>query len=98
MKTTEEYLNILRNSKENLMQTYQITRLGVFGSVARKEQTDGSDVDICFESDSMGLFTLCRLKAELESLLGCNVDLLRMRNQLNGTMLKRAVIKDLIYV
>jgi len=98
MKTTEEYLNILRNSKAYLMQTYHITQLGVFGSVARHEQTDTSDVDICFESAPMGLFTLSRLKSELENLLGCRVDLLRMRKQLDGTSLQRSVMKDLINV
>lgn len=98
MKTTEEYLNILRNSKAYLMQTYHITRLGIFGSVARKEQTEISDVDICFESAPMGIFALSRLKSELENLLGCRVDLLRMRKQLDGTYLQRSVMKDLIYV
>lgn len=37
MKTTEEYLHILRNGKAYLMQ-YHIMRLGIFGSVARSEQ------------------------------------------------------------
>lgn len=38
MKTTEEYLNILHDSKAYLMQTYHITWLGIFGSVARHGQ------------------------------------------------------------
>lgn len=98
MKTREEYLDILRNSKEHLMQTYHITRLGIFGSVARNEQKETSDVDVCFEGDSMGLFTMARLKSELEKLLECSVDLLRMRKQLDGTYLQKSVMKDLIYV
>lgn len=98
MKTTEEYLKILREQKGYLMQTYQITRLGIFGSVARKEQTEASDIDICFESAPIGLFTLGRLKSELESILGCSVDLLRMRKQLDGTYIKRSIMKDLIDV
>lgn len=98
MKSTEEYLNLLRNKKSYLMQKYQITSLGVFGSVARKTQTADSDVDICFESAPISLFTMCRLKTELENLLGCTVDLLRMRKQLEGSQLKRSVMKDLIYV
>lgn len=98
MKTREEYLDILRNSKEYLMQTYHITHLGIFGSVARNEQKETSDVDVCFEGDSMGLFTMARLKSELEKLLECSVDLLRMRKQLDGTYLQKSVMKDLIYV
>lgn len=98
MRSTEEYLNILRAEKKYLMQKYKISRLGLFGSVARHEQTEESDVDIYFESMPISLFTMCRLKAELEKMLGCTVDLLRMRKQLDGSQLKRSVMKDLIYV
>lgn len=72
--------------------------MALFGSVVRHEQTETSDVDICFESDAMGLFTLCRLKSELEDLFGCSVDLLRMRKQIEGTSLEKMVKKDMIYV
>ena len=44
------------------------------------------------------LFKLAALKSELEELLGTTVDLLRMRKQLDGTILKDSVMKDLIYV
>lgn len=98
MKTTEEYIAILRQSKPHLLGTYPITRLGIFGSVARREQTEESDVDICFESHPMSAFTVCCLKSELEQLLGCHVDLLRMRKQLDGTYLQKSVEKDVVYV
>ena len=38
MKSTEEYLSILRSEKESLFRKYQISNLGLFGSVARHEQ------------------------------------------------------------
>lgn len=56
---------------------YQISNLGLFGSVARHEQR--VDIDIYYESSHMSLFTLCCLKSELEKLLGCSVDLFRKR-------------------
>ena len=98
MKSTDEYLKILRSQKNYLTNKYRIARLALFGSVARQEQTESSDVDICFESDSISLFTLCRLKSELEEMLGCSVDLLRMRKQLEGTHFEKAVRRDMIYV
>lgn len=98
MKSTDEYLKILRSQKTYLTNKYRIARLALFGSVARREQTESSDVDICFESDSISLFTLCRLKSELEEMLGCSVDLLRMRKQLEGTHFEKAVRRDMIYV
>ena len=98
MKSTEKYLQILRRQKDYLMNKYQIVRLALFGSVARHEQTEGSDIDICFESNSMSLFTLFRLKSELEDLLGCTVDLLRIRKQLEGSYLEKTIKRDMIYV
>ena len=64
----------------------------MFGSVARYEQREDSDIDIYYESSHMSLFTLCRLKSELEKLLGCSVDLFRKRESFVGTN------KDLIYI
>lgn len=98
MKSTEEYLRILRNEKENLFRKYQISNLGLFGSVARHEQREDSDIDIYYESSHMSLFTLCRLKSDLEKLLGCSVDLLRKRDSLAGTRIEKSINKDLIYV
>ena len=77
---------------------YKIAHLALFGSVARNEQTEDSDIDICFESNSISLFTLCRLKSELEDLLGCTVDLLRIRKQLEGSYLEKTIKRDMIYV
>ena len=98
MKSTEEYLQILRDKKNYLTNKYKIAHLALFGSVARNEQTEDSDSDICFESNSISLFTLCRLKSELEDLLGCTVDLLRIRKQLEGSYLEKTIKRDMIYV
>ena len=98
MKTTSEYIRLLKQFKECKAASYGIQKIGLFGSAARGEKHEGSDVDVCFEGNAMGLFKLAALKADLEELLGATVDLLRMRKQLDGTILKDAVMKDLIYV
>ena len=91
MKSTEEYLSILRSEKESLFRKYQISNLGLFGSVARHEQREDSDIDIYYESSHMSLFTLCRLKSEL-------VDLFCKRESFAGTRMEKSINKDLIYV
>ena len=100
MKSTEEYLSILRSEKESLFRKYQISNLGLFGSVACHEQREDSDIDIYYESSHMSLFTLCRLKSELEKLLGCSVDYLLFGKQCltAGTRMEKSINKDLIYV
>ena len=97
MKTTSEYLQLLKQFKDTQAMKYGIQKIGLFGSVARGEHQEGSDVDVCFEGNAMGLFALARLKGELEALLGASVDLLRMRKQLDGSVLKESVMRDIIY-
>ena len=46
MKTTQEYVQLLKEYKQNRGILYGISRIGIFGSVARGEQTEGSDVCI----------------------------------------------------
>ena len=60
-------------------------------------ETEQSDVDICYEGEAPSLLTLDRIQCELEELLGCPVDLVRIREQMNEA-LKRHIIKEAIYV
>jgi predicted nucleotidyltransferase len=48
----------------------------VFGSVARGEETPGSDVDLLvdFPAGERGLFSLLKLAAEIEDMVGRRVD------------------------
>ena len=58
MKTTKEYLLLLRTYKLQSAIRYGISRIGIFGSVARGEQQEGSDVDVYVELSSPDLFCL----------------------------------------
>ena len=48
--------------------------------------------------NAMGLFTMARLKGELETLFGCNVDVVRFRKQLENTLFGESIHEDLILV
>lgn len=55
--------------------TYGIKSLGIFGSYARSEATDDSDIDICVEKGSLRiLLQYFAFVAELENAPGCHVD------------------------
>ena len=94
MKSTSDYIRLLKQFKENKAASYGIQKIGLFGSVARGEQQEGSDVDVCFEGNAIGLFKLSALKSELEALFDTTIDLLRMCKQLEGTALIYSTIKD----
>ena len=83
MLTTVEYLSLLREYMRKNSAKYGISRMGIFGSVARGEQREGSDVDICVEIDRPSIFTLVHIKEELEKLLKCPVDVVRLRNNMD---------------
>lgn len=54
--------------------------LAIFGSIARNEANEDSDVDILVDFDSKkGLFGFADLKLYLEEILGCHVDLVTKR-------------------
>ena len=55
MKTTSEILSLLRRYKPTAQKKYGMTKLGVFGSVARGEQKPESNIDICYEGEATSL-------------------------------------------
>lgn len=96
MKTTAEYLQLLRQYMNTHGSIYGITRMGIFGSVARGEQSESSDIDICFEAPAPNLFIFSRIKFELEALLGSPVDLVRLRDRMDE-YLRRDIDKEVLY-
>ena len=89
-------LTILTAHKQDLTKRYGITRLGIFGSVARNETTESSDVDVVVEMPP-DLFQMVHVKAELERILSVSVDLIRYQKYLN-VFLKRRIDAEAIYV
>jgi uncharacterized protein len=73
-----------------------MTRLGIFGSVARDEATAASDVDVVVEMPP-DLFLMVHLKEDLEPLLASPVDLVRDQEHLNA-LLKQRITCEAIYV
>ena len=96
MKTTNDYITILRKYLSTKADAYGITKIGIFGSVARNEQTEDSDVDVCVEMKKPDLFTMVHIKEELQELFGQPVDIVRLRNNMNPMLLKQ-IKRDGIY-
>lgn len=87
MKTREEYIALIASHAEELQNTFGITSLRLFGSVARNQHHDGSDVDVYVEMPPK-FSLIVRLKAYLEDLLGSPVDIIRKHQHLNPFLLK----------
>jgi predicted nucleotidyltransferase len=79
MKSSDEVLTILRQARHDLQARFPITRMALFGSYARGDQHEESDVDILVDVDpSIGL-RFVSLAEELERVLGEPVELVSAR-------------------
>ena len=76
MNQTEEIISKLRETMPLLTEKYSVKALQAFGSYARGQQSEGSDVDILVEFyATIDLFTFVELEQFLSETLGVKVDL-----------------------
>ena len=76
MKTLSELRNLLSCHKKELADSFQVREVGIFGSYARAESVEGSDLDILVDfSRPVGMFKFLELEERLQSLTGLKIDL-----------------------
>lgn len=93
----EEILNYLRAHQEEFKSKYQISKIALFGSYARGENHDDSDIDIAIETKLSDYFTLYDFKEMLEDTFHTKVDVVRLRDKMN-LALKNRILREGIYV
>ncbi|NSW84219.1 MAG: nucleotidyltransferase family protein [Syntrophothermus sp.] len=91
----EELLKERREEILRICAEYGARKVRVFGSLARGEADEGSDIDFLVEMEpGRSLFDLGGLQQELEDLLGCRVDVITERGlkaRIRGRVLQEAV-------
>ena len=87
---------MLSSHASELQSRFGISSLRLFGSVARGEQTDDSDIDVLVDMPAT-LRAYGGAQVYLEDLLGRDVDLIRNHKHLNPLFLKQ-VNKDAITI
>ena len=90
-------MNILQRFKQEHGAEYGITSIGIFGSVARNEHTEDSDVDVLVEAPEMDLFSRIGIKHKLEEMMGVPVDVVRKSKYMRPRF-KTRIEKEVIYV
>jgi len=93
----DDILNLLADYKQHNFDKYGIETLGIFGSVARNEASESSDLDICIRTKTPDMFMLVHIKDELQKLFRKKVDMVRIRERMNP-YLKKRIDKEAIYV
>ena len=87
----------MANYRQRKQIDYKILKIGIFGSVARNQFTDQSDVDVVVELGYPDLFVLVGIKQDLEELFHRPVDIVRYRENMN-TFLKQRIDQEAVYV
>jgi predicted nucleotidyltransferase len=97
MLVLQDCINKLGAFKQAFGKQFGIRKLGIFGSVARQENTEDSDIDIVVEIDRPTLQLMYELKEKLKELFKCDVDLIRFRSTLRP-LFKSNILNDVVYV
>jgi uncharacterized protein len=79
----ESVLRELRRHLSQFGRMYGVTRIGVFGSAARDQLRQDSDIDVVVEMKEPDLFYLVHIKDQLEKDLNRRVDIIRYRDTMN---------------
>lgn len=98
MKDLNEIKKILNNHKNELKEKYNVKKIAVFGSFARGDQRDTSDIDILVELEKPLGLKFINLAYYLEEILGVKVELVTRNGIIQKPRLWQSVKEDLIYV
>jgi len=93
----EEIILSLKRFKEMNQHKYDIIRIGLFGSSARDNVREQSDIDVVVELKTQDLFDLIGIKLDLEEQLSQQVDIVSYREKMNE-FLKRRIDNEAVYV
>ena len=75
MYTTEQIIKTLKEHKPGLQGKYPISELGIFGSYARGEATDDSDIDVLVNFNGRIGLGFIKLAHDLEDIFNKKIDL-----------------------
>lgn len=92
----ETIIQYLTEHKPEFEQKFGVTKIGLFGSFARRQDQKESDIDIVVELVKPDLLTLISIKQKIEEDLGMKVDIVRNRERMNRTLKKR-IERDAVY-
>ena len=76
MLTKERVLQLLADERDILAREFGVRRIGLFGSFAKGQQTEESDIDLVVELESPLGLRFMDLADHLERLLARRIDLL----------------------
>jgi hypothetical protein len=85
----DDLISALRAIKQEWHDSLGIEEMGVFGSFARGNATEESDLDVYVRTRSPNPYLLVHLKEAIEGRVHRKVDIVRLRERMNPLLRKR---------
>ncbi len=95
--SSKEILLILKDYKKEKGHDYGIIDLGIFGSTARGQDREDSDVDVVIRFQRPDLFAMAGVKYDLEERIHRTVEIVSYRENMNY-FLKQRIDREAVYV
>lgn len=94
---TQKVLSILNVYFQSNKDRYGIEKIGLFGSFARGEQREISDIDILVKLKKPTLFLYSEIAGQLENVFGRHIDIISANSHLKDSF-RAQIEKEVIYV
>lgn len=92
----ELHMSLINKNFNHLKDKFNVKRVAIFGSTARRDNKKNSDIDIMVEFDEpIGFFAFIELENYLSKILGKKVDL-TTKKALKPTI-KHEILKEAVY-
>lgn len=97
MKSLNEIKKIIQQHKKDLREKYSVKEIGIFGSCARGEQDETSDIDILVELEKpVGIVKFLKLEKHLSLLLEAKVEIVTKKAL--KPYIGRQILQEVSYV
>ncbi|MGB6010671.1 MAG: nucleotidyltransferase domain-containing protein [Desulfobacterales bacterium] len=91
-----EIMDVLKNDKAFLRKEFGVINIGLFGSYAKGNQKEDSDIDFLVELQEPRFEWLAGLQIYLETKFGRKIELIRKGKNVNQRLIQK-VERDIIY-
>ena len=92
----KEILDYLKSNKQILKDNFHLVKIGLFGSFARGDATNTSDIDIIVKFNKPIGWDFILLKEYLEDILNREVDL--VTEEAIKFQMKKGILQEVIYI
>lgn len=94
--TLDSIINFLHEHKDELKQDYHVEEIGIFGSYAKHQEKESSDIDFFVKFSQKSYRNLTRLYDYFEKAFGKKIDIITEHKNMRPS-LRREIQSSIIY-